>query len=62
MSAYDSQYIAEYRMIGYEDDDYEECEKCGLEQATHEYEDMALCYECYRWVVYITSRRQDGRE
>lgn len=53
MSAYDSQYFAEYRMDGYEDDDYEECEEC--EQATHEYEDRALCYGCYRWLVYGTS-------
>jgi formylmethanofuran dehydrogenase subunit E len=55
MSAYDSQYIAEYRMDGYEDDDCEECEECQRQEATHEYEGMALCYGCYRWLVYGTS-------
>jgi hypothetical protein len=56
MSAYDHQSITEHLMDGYEEeDDFEECEECTIREATMGYEGMALCYGCYRWIVYGTS-------
>jgi hypothetical protein len=49
MNAYDSQYIAEYRAIGYDGyEDEEECPHCGAMIVPEiDYDDVVFCPKCH---------------